>query len=50
MPATTPIGPGNLLSTIMHTLFDVGVLRVTRGVPSPLLRLIEDHRPIAELF
>ncbi len=49
-PATTPIGPGNLLSTIMHTLFDVGVLRVTRGVPSPLLRLVEDQRPIAELF
>jgi len=50
VPATTPIGPGNLLSTIMHTLFDVGQLRVARGVPSPLSRLIEDHRPIAELF
>jgi hypothetical protein len=49
-PATTPIGPGNLLSTIMHTVFDVGVLRVTRGVPSTLARLIEDNRPIAELF
>ena len=49
-PATAPIGPGNLLSTIMHTLFDVGQLRVTRGVPSTLSRLIEDHRLIAELL
>jgi uncharacterized protein (DUF1501 family) len=50
VPATTPISPGNLLSTIMHTVFDVGQLRVTRGVPSTLSRLIEDYRPIAELF
>lgn len=49
-PASTPIGPGNLMSTIMHTLFDVGQLRVARGVPSTLSRLIEDNRPIAELF
>jgi len=50
VPATAPINPGNLLSTIMHTLFDVGQLRVARGIPSTLSRLIEDHRPIAELF
>ncbi len=49
-PASTPIGPHHLLSTIMHHLFDVGVMRVSRGVPSNLLRLVEDHRPIAELF
>jgi hypothetical protein len=50
MPASAPIAPGNLLSTIMHFLFDVGTLRVTRGVPTGLARLIEDHRPIGELF
>jgi uncharacterized protein (DUF1501 family) len=49
-PTSAPIGPGNLLSTVMHTLFDVPVLRVTRGVPPNLTRLIEDHRPMAELF
>jgi hypothetical protein len=49
-PTSAPILPGNLLSTLMHTLFDVPVLRVTRGVPTQLVRLIEDHRPIAELF
>jgi uncharacterized protein (DUF1501 family) len=50
VPASTPIGPPNLLSTLMHTLFEVGTLRVTRGLPTNLVRLIEDHRPIAELF
>ena len=49
-PPPTPIGPATCSSTIMHTLFDVGQLRVARGMPSTLVRLIEDHRPIAELF
>jgi hypothetical protein len=40
----------NLLSTVMHFLFDHGVLRVTRSAPSPLVKLIEDHKPIGELF
>jgi hypothetical protein len=50
VPATTPVTPGNLMSTIMHTLFDVGTLRITRGLPSNLVRLVEDNRPIGELF
>jgi uncharacterized protein (DUF1501 family) len=50
VPASTPIGPGNLASTILHYLFDIGVMRVTRGVPNHLNRIVEDHRPIAELF
>jgi hypothetical protein len=49
-PATTPYSTPNLLSTLMHALFDVGVLRISRGVPSTLVKLIEDHRPIEELF
>lgn len=40
----------NLLCTLMHSLFDVGVLRVTRSAPSPLVKLIEEHKPISELF
>ena len=44
------ISTPNLLATVMHTLFDVGTLRVARGVPSNLVRLIEDHPPIRELF
>lgn len=50
VPATTPYSTPNLLSTVMHTLFDVGVLRVTRSVPSNLVKLVEDHKPIEELF
>jgi uncharacterized protein (DUF1501 family) len=50
VPTSTPIGLGNVVSTIMHTLFDVGTLRVTRGLPTNLVRMIEEHRPIAELF
>jgi hypothetical protein len=49
-PATTPYSTPNLLSTIMHHLFDVGTLRVTRSAPAKLVKLVEDHKPIAELF
>lgn len=48
-PASTPILPGNLLATIMHVLFDVGQVRIARGVPTPLTRLLEEHAPIREL-
>jgi hypothetical protein len=37
-PATEPVRIPNLVSTIMQTLFDVGELRVTRGVPAEVLR------------
>jgi uncharacterized protein (DUF1501 family) len=50
VPASEPITPANLLSTLMHALFDVGVLRVARGVPANLVRLIETTRPIEPLF
>jgi hypothetical protein len=49
-PATKPYTPQDLLSTVMHALFDVGVLRISRGVPSNLVKLVEDHKPIEELF
>lgn len=46
-PATDPVSTPNLLSTLMHLLFDVGTLRITRGVPRNLVKLIEDHPPIS---
>jgi uncharacterized protein (DUF1501 family) len=49
-PTTAPYSPGNLLATVMNYLFDVGTLRVTRGAPGNLVKLVEGHRPIAELF
>jgi hypothetical protein len=49
-PDTTPYSTPNLLSTVMHALFDVGLLRVTRTAPRNLVKLIEDHKPIEELL
>jgi uncharacterized protein (DUF1501 family) len=49
-PATEPVSPQMMLSTIFHTLFDVGQLRVARGVPRDLAKVIEEHPPIKELL
>ena len=48
-PATDPIRPANLASTVLHALFDVGQMRLDPGVPRDLARLAE-ATPIAELF
>ncbi|MFO0804206.1 MAG: DUF1501 domain-containing protein [Gemmataceae bacterium] len=48
MPATEPVKNKHLISTVMHTLFDVGKLRVTRGVSREMLALT-DHDPIPGL-
>ncbi len=47
-PATEPVRIPNLIGTIMHTLFDVGKLRVTRGVSRELLQMA-DYEPIRGL-
>jgi len=47
-PNTDPIRIKHLISTIMHSLFDVGQLRVTRGVPREILTMAE-HEPIPGL-
>ena len=38
-----------MLSTIMHVLFDVGELRITRGIPSDVQKVVTDGEPIQEL-
>ena len=47
-PNSDPIRVKNLISTVMHTLFDVGKLRVTRGASRDLLAMT-DADPIAGL-
>lgn len=47
-PATDPVKVPNLIGTIMHTLFDTGKLRVTRGVSRELLQMA-DYAPIRGL-
>jgi hypothetical protein len=48
-PSTEPYEPKHLLGTIIHTLFDVGQLRLEPGVPRELLQFIEEARAIPEL-
>ena len=48
-PATDPVTMRHLVSTIMHTLFDVGEVRVTRGVPDDVGRVITGGEPIQAL-
>jgi len=47
--ATRPYDPSHLLGTVLHTLFDLGELRVTDGLPPELTRLADDIEPIEEL-
>jgi hypothetical protein len=49
-PATEPITAKHLVATIMHTLFDVGEVRVARGIPDEVARVITDHEPIKAMF
>src|SRR5262249_8009619 len=48
-PASDPIGPANLLSTVLHALLDVGQMRLDPAIPRELARLAET-KPINELF
>jgi uncharacterized protein (DUF1501 family) len=40
-PASVPVTNQHVIATILHTLFDVGKLRVLRGLPRELARLTE---------
>ena len=48
-PATRPYTPKHRRSTIMHTLFDIGELRLADGVPKPVADIITGGSPIEEL-
>ena len=45
-PVLLPVTLRNLIATIMHTLFDVGTLRVTSGLPAALVRILENSKAI----
>jgi Protein of unknown function (DUF1501) len=49
-PAFEPVRIPNLFGTIMHTLFDVGEVRVTRGLGSDVTRVITEGEPVRELI
>ena len=50
VPGTDPISTPEMMATVMHTLFDVGQLRLRQGLPPELTRLVENGQPIQELF
>ncbi|MEY4178142.1 MAG: hypothetical protein RLY70_1716 [Planctomycetota bacterium] len=47
---TTPYRPEHLMATILHTLFDVGRLRLEQNIPREIVRLAETTQPIDGLF
>jgi len=49
-PQTEPIERKDLVSSIMHTLFDVGELRITRGVPNEIIQVATAGNIIPGLF
>ncbi|MFT5523274.1 MAG: hypothetical protein ACI9G1_000261 [Pirellulaceae bacterium] len=50
VPATDPISTENVMATIMHSLFDVGQLRLQSQLPVELLRWVQNHEPIKQLM
>jgi uncharacterized protein (DUF1501 family) len=45
-PLTEPYRPEHLLATVMHTLFDVSLLRLVPGLPREILQAAESGKPI----
>lgn len=48
-PLSTPYRIPDVIATIMHTLFDLGELRLQRGVPNDIARAITSGSPIPGL-
>jgi hypothetical protein len=48
--ATTPYRPQHLMATIMHTLFDIGKVRLDQSLSRELVQLLEKDHPIDRLF
>lgn len=49
-PQSEPVEMQDLMATIMHALFDVGQLRITRGVPTDVARVLTAGTPIPGLL
>jgi uncharacterized protein (DUF1501 family) len=50
VPASDPVTTSHLMATVMHSLFDIAQLRLTVGVPRPLMARLEAHQPIPGLL
>lgn len=50
IPNSEPWSTPNLLATVFHYLFDVGTLRVARGLPTNIVNAVSTHKPIEGLL
>jgi uncharacterized protein (DUF1501 family) len=48
-PASSPVTIPSLISTILHNVFDVGVLRLAPGIPREITQQLAAASPIPEL-
>jgi uncharacterized protein (DUF1501 family) len=49
-PSSDPVRIPNLLATVLHTLFDVGTLRIVPGVPREIGQTMTGWEPIPGLL
>jgi hypothetical protein len=49
-PASDPVTPADLMTTLMHVLFDLPLLRLKPGVPREIAGLLEGGTPIPGLL
>jgi len=49
-PVSEPIRIKNVIGTVLHTLFDVGALRLVSGAPREIAQTMTGYEPIAELM
>jgi uncharacterized protein (DUF1501 family) len=49
LPSGDVVTAGQLLGTVMHTLLDIGKLRLVSGIPNDLARIIDTSHPIPQL-
>ena len=49
VPASDVVTPNQLLGTVMHTLLDIGKLRLVSGIPNDLARIIDTSQTIPQL-
>lgn len=49
-PSSDPISPADMMATVMHTLFDVGAMRLDAGVPRAISSHMERGQRIESLF
>lgn len=49
-PDSSPVSSSQVLATVMHSLFDIGQLRVQTNIPRDVEQIITSGQPIADLI